>query len=190
MRVWGCIDIATACRLNGTGHRCTGILANLHVSGSINNLVGLVCPRPKGSKCLLLHHLGRCNPALRIGQSNFPVDERIIETDFGRVTRGISEIHVRETTPVDGTEAHGAGFARGVQFAIQQLKIAQFAAGLPDRHYFRVSRGIIRKGHTICSLAHNRCVFDNDRPKWSTTAALNGFDCELDSAQHKLVFHL
>ena len=108
----------------GGVHRSEGILANLHVSGSINNLVRLVYPRPKGSKCLLPHHLSRWNPALRVGQSHFPVDERVIENDLGGVARGVSEIHVREATPVDGTEAHGAGFARGVQFAIQQLKIA------------------------------------------------------------------
>jgi len=190
MRIWGCIDTAPACCLDWGVHRCKGILANLHVSGSINNLVRLVYPRPEGSKCLLPHHLSRWNPAFRVGQSDFPVNERVIETDLGRVTRGVSEIHVREATPVDGTEAHGAGFARSVQFAIHQLKIAQFTAGLPDRYHFRMSRGIVRKGHTICALAYNRCVLNHDRPKWSTTAALNGIDCELDSAHHELVFHL
>jgi len=51
------------------------------------------------------------------------VDEVIVETACGGVGMSTSEIDTARAGPIDGTEAHRTGFARGVEDAIMQLEM-------------------------------------------------------------------
>src|SRR4029077_19280672 len=124
-----------------------------------------------------------------VGLSNFLVDQRIVEAGLGRVASASGKINARQACPMDRAQAHGTGFARGVNLAVLQLEGSEFPTRLTDGDYFCMCGGIKRRGDLIRALGNNAAVPHDHRTK-RAAARMNVLDGELNGARHEWLGHV
>jgi len=86
---------------------------------------------------------------LRNRQRDFVVNEIVIKTNRRRVLAGVGEIDFFDARPVNGREAHGAGLATGVEFAIVELESLQPRACGANRGHFSMRGGVIENDDLV-----------------------------------------
>src|SRR5690242_12155009 len=93
------------------------------------------------------------NFAAADGEGDFAVDEIIVEGDAGRICAGVSVKDSSKTRPVNGGEAHGAGFATGVEIAVVELKGFEAFAGFANGDDLGVGGWVVGGGDLIATAA-------------------------------------
>src|SRR5690606_40039936 len=56
--------------------------------------------------------------------------------------------------PIDGSQAHGTGFATGIDIAVLQLPALQAAASITYGHYFGMRRRVVGGSYPVIPLSH------------------------------------
>ena len=69
--------------------------------------------------------------------------------------------------PIDGTQAHRARLAGGIDLATFQIEGLQFAGSLSDTVHFGMSRRVEVDGYTVGSLSDDDTVLGNHSTKRS-----------------------
>src|SRR5215472_10868366 len=118
----------------------------------VEHLVRLLLPGPESRESLFLHQLKHRDPALGNGLRELAIDERIVETDARRSGGRVAKVHTSQVRPIDSAQAHGAWLARGVNLAILKNESVELGASLANGYDLRVSRGIVGRGHAICTF--------------------------------------
>src|SRR5580765_8165162 len=99
---------------------------------SVTDFIGLSFPLKKGGEGFVAEDLGHDQLAFADGQSDFAIDEVVIERNSSGVAAGVAIEDAAQASPVHGGEAHGARFATGVEVAIVELKGFEAAAGIAN----------------------------------------------------------
>ena len=84
----------------------------------VADLGGGLAPFPEGLQTLFAHQVEGGDLALVKIESDFVVDKRIVKADGGGILPIGGEVEAAEAGPIDGTQAHRARLATGVDFAI------------------------------------------------------------------------
>src|SRR5207248_1805658 len=107
---------------NNNSHKGFHLAENRLEERSIGNLVRLSFPCTEGGERLLSHHRNHLDRSCAEILSNFAVDDGIVEPDHGSVRGEISEVHARQTSPINCAQAHGTRLARGINLALLQFE--------------------------------------------------------------------
>lgn len=122
-------------------------------------------------------------------ERQFGVNEFVVEAVFGGVAARAGVEVSREARPIDGAEAHGAGFAAGVELAAGELEIAERVTGSADGGDFGVRGGIVGGRDEIDSGGEDAGVLYNDGAEGTAAAGVHVVDGKLDSLAHPLISH-
>src|SRR5579863_2483964 len=155
---------------------------------SVFDLIGFLFPGAKAGEGFLAHHLNHRNLAQRMGLRDLAIDKSVVEADLGGVRREVAEVNVREASPVNRAQTHGARLARSVEIAVFEFECPQLGASRADRGDLRVSGWIAGRSHAIYPFRYDRAVFHYDRTERSA-ASVDVFHRKLDGACHKRVVH-
>ena len=119
------------------------------ISRLIFHLVGLFLPCAEGGDGFVGQEFFHGLVAVFPLQRQFVVDERVVEADAGGVGLVVAVVNLVEVRPVDGAQAHGAGFTRGINFTSAKVEGAQLLAGGTDSTNFSMSRRIVVGRHAV-----------------------------------------
>ena len=129
---------------------------------SISNLVGLLVPC---TKCLLslFAHQHLCGDAAFLGlPSYFLIDKLVAKVDVLSILFCVAVENAPDARPIDGGEAHGAGFATGVDGAARQAEILHPLAGSTNGTHLGMGCRVIVSRDTVHSCGHNFVLPHND----------------------------
>src|ERR1700733_606716 len=121
---------------------------------------------------------------------DFVIDQRIVESDLGRVSIAIAKIDAGEASPIDCPQTHGAGLTGRVNLATFEIEDAEYRACLAYGDNFRVCGRIVRGSDLVCSLRDNRAVLHHDRPEGTAVPGENVFKGEVNGASHERIVHV
>src|ERR1700722_811277 len=121
---------------------------------------------------------------------DFVIDQRIVESDLGRVGIGIAKINAGEASPIDCPQTHGTGLTGGVNLAGFEIKDAEYLACFAYSDNFRVCGRIVRGSDLVCSLRDNRAVLHHDRTEGTAVSGENVLKGELNGASHERIVHV
>ena len=119
-------------------------------------------------------------------ERDFAIEECIVEVGAGCVGTGIAKPDAIDVRPVDGGQAHGAGFAAGVDFRALEAEDAELLAGSADGADFAVGGGVVVAGDAVGSFADDGSVTDDYGTERSAAAAADIFSGESDGSAHEL----
>lgn len=97
------------------------------------------------------------------------VDEVVGEIDVSGVLFRVAVIDAFDMRPIDGTQAHRAGLAGGVDNAIGKVEGAQLAAGLTNGVHLSVGSRVVVDGHAVGAARDDFSVLHDDGPKGTAT---------------------
>lgn len=115
------------------------------------------------------------------------VNERVVETRFRGFVAGIRIKDPVGSRPVDGAEAHGAGFAAGVDVTAGELEGAQAAAGIANGDHFGVGGRVVGRGHAVGATADDLSVLDDHTTERPTLVGGGTVPGERDRFLHEWV---
>jgi hypothetical protein len=119
-------------------------------------------------------------------QCELGVELEVVEADGGGVFDTKSIVDPLDACPVDGAEAHRAGFAGGVDFAVGEAEVADLRAGIADGGDFAVGGGVVVPQDLVPAFADDFTIADDNRAEWSAMTGEHAFSGELDGATHEL----
>jgi hypothetical protein len=125
---------------------------------------------------------------VRLG--DFCIDRGIIKADFRSVRCEIAKVHSVNPSPVDCTQAHGAGFAGGIEVTAPEFETAEFLARLADGQHFSVRRRIIHRRNLIRALRYDDAFFDDDGAERAAAPGAYILERELNGASHESFVHV
>src|SRR5208282_1210311 len=149
----------------------------------------MLLPGSKGRQCFLAHHLSHGNLALRVRLLDFRIDRGIVKADSCCVRGEIAKVNSVDASPIDRTEAHGAGFAGSVEIAALKLEESKFLAGLANGQYFSVRRGIVGRCNLIRGFRYDVAIFCDDGAERTTAPGAYIIKRELNRAGHESFVH-
>ncbi len=166
-----------------------GVLAGIHWDSdslpnaqSIKNPLRIIGPglhyRPSLFKRAVFHG----DLAGRDGFFQFVVQPVVTKADGCGFGAAVGEDDALDLCPVGGGEAHGAGFAGGVEGAAGEVKLAGFLAGSADGIDFCVGGGVVVDDDTVPGFSQDKAVADDQRTKWPAIALLAPFLGEFNGA--------
>lgn len=123
--------------------------------------------------------------ALIHGTFDFFVEEGVVEAGVGGVFCSVAEVDGAAARPVERGEAHGAGFAGGVNVAAGELKVVERAAGLAYGDHLGVGRGVECGGDLVGSAGDDFTVADDDAAEGAAEALRDVFCGEADGFAHE-----
>jgi hypothetical protein len=95
--------------------------------------------------------------------------------------------------PINGSQAHGAGFTGGVDLTAFQLKAVEVLAGIPDGYYLGMSCGVVGGSDPVIASPHYLISFHHNTAKGppfitfhSLSGKGNGLHHEFFFPRHKL----
>jgi len=118
----------------------------------------------------------------------FAVDESVVEPGGGGIGGSGSVKNVRRASPVDGAEAHGAGFAGGVEITMIELEGFEALASFADGDDFGVGGGVVGGSNAIDAGGDECAVLGDDRGK-GPAAVADVFESESDGLAHEVDWH-
>lgn len=154
---------------------------------SIFHLVGLVFPCLEGGDGFVGQEFFHGLVAVFAFQGQFVVDERVVEADAGGVGFVVAVIDFVQMGPVDGSQAHGTGLARGIDFASAEVERVQLLAGGADGAHFGMGRRVVVGRYAVHARGYYLAVFHDDGSE-RTSAVLHIFDGKLDGFPHEVFF--
>ena len=86
---------------------------------------------------------------------------------MGGIIARCGEIKDIEPCPVYGGEAHGAGFAAGIDFAACEREGIKICAGIANGFDFRMGGRIVGRGDAVPSAPDNFTAFDYHGAEWA-----------------------
>ena len=95
-------------------------------------------------------------------QSQFVVDERIVEIDALGIQLVVGIVNLVQTGPIDGSQAHGAGFTGCVDFASAQVESAQLGSGCSDGADFGMGGWVALGGYLVHAGGDDFAVAGDD----------------------------
>lgn len=87
--------------------------------------------------------------------SNLFIDKVVIEANLGGIFAIVAIVDTVETGPIDRTQTHGTGLARGVDFAAFKVVGVQLTGCLTDTVHFGMSRRVIVDRHCVRCLSND-----------------------------------
>src|SRR5580692_7659746 len=114
----------------------------------------------------------------------------VVETNFGGIVTGVSEIDRIQPDPINRAQAHGTWLAAGVEYATRQLKGAQRLACLADGIHLGVSGGIIVRRHAVDPGRNDLAVPYDHRSKGAAHSAAHVFRRQPDGELHEIILTL
>jgi len=118
-------------------------------------------------------------------EGDFVIDEGVVEAGAGGFDAGVGVVDGGGAGPVHGAEAHGAGFATGVDFAAFELEGTELLAGFADGHDFGVGGGVVGRGDAVGGGGDDLAVFDDDGAEWAARAGEDIVHREIDGHFHE-----
>ena len=118
--------------------------------------------------------------------AEFTVEKRVVEAGARGIGCRAAKVDGIEPGPVTGSQAHGTGFAAGVELTAGQCKGAERLACGTDGVDFAVSRGVVGPSDAVGGFTNNFSVTHNDRREGSTSAGNNILCGERDGAAQEL----
>ena len=106
-------------------------------------------PHLKGQEGLVAQQRVHGFVAMVGGESYLAVDEVVVEVDGGSIVTVVGIINGVEVCPINGTQTHRAGLARGVYHAAFKTESAQLACGLAYAVYLGMGCGVVIKGYAV-----------------------------------------
>lgn len=128
---------------------------------------------------------GHLDGALVGREGDLLVDEVVVETDRGGVGAGVAVEDGGDAGPVDRGEAHGAGLAAGVEFAVGELERVERAAGFADGGDLGVGGGVVGGGDAVVAAGDDLAAADDDAAEGAAAAGAHAFVGEADRFTHK-----
>ena len=150
----------------------------------------MLFPRSKRRQCFVAHHLNHGNLALGVRLGDFFIDSGIIKADFRSVRCEIAKVNSVNSSPVDCAQAHGAGFAGGIEVTASEFETAKFLARLADGQHFSVRRGIVHRRNLIRTFRYDDAFFDNDTTEWPAAPRAYILERQLNGAGHERFIHV
>src|SRR5262245_48800263 len=105
---------------------------------SVGNFISFLVPFGQRLQSLVPEELFHDQLAFANGQSDFAIDEVVIESDFGGVFAGVPVEKFRNACPINRRETHRAWFATRVKFAVFQVEGFETATSIADGNDFGV----------------------------------------------------
>ena len=164
-------------------HRLKSVLAKL-----VRSSVGFGAPGLEDGVGFVAEKFAHGNAASLMGDLKFAVDEGVVKSCGGGIGGGGSVENARGPSPVDGAEAHGAGFAGGVEVAMIELEGFETLASFADSDDFGVRGGVIGGGDPVGPGGDERAILGDDRGKGSAAVA-DVFKSEGDGLAHEVEGH-
>lgn len=96
------------------------------------------------------------------------VYEGVIKTNFGGIVARVGVIDGVGPGPINGSEAHGAGFAACIEDATIKLMGLQVGTCITYCLHLGMCRGIVCGNHPIESSTYDFAVFDDHAAKGAT----------------------
>ena len=96
--------------------------------------------------------------ALVFGEGEFVVDKLVGEVDVGGVFFAVAVDNAVDASPIDGAEAHGAGFARAIDGGAAEGEGVLLGAGLAYGHHFGVGGGVVVEGDAVFACGYNLSI--------------------------------
>ena len=118
--------------------------------------------------------------------AEFAIEKGIVESGASGIGGAAAVIDGIEARPVGRGQAHGAGFATGVEFAAGECECAQRLAGGADGVDLAVSRGVVGRGDGVRALADDLAFAHNESAKGTAFAGHHVLGGEGDGAAQKL----
>jgi len=110
--------------------------------GSIKGLVSFCVPGVEGRQGIFMPEMLDGQSLLFIGETNLLFEKAISKSGLNSRLCLRAKIHAGRTRPVYRCQAHGAGFATTIDFAVGQLEAANYLACRTDSDDFGVCRRI------------------------------------------------
>src|SRR6266404_2058534 len=156
---------------------------------SVQGLLFLALPERKNRQRLvakkLLHgHAARGERTLQLF-----VNECIVESSRGGIGSQASIEDACRARPVNGSKAHRAGLARGVEVAAGKLEIAEPAASFADRYNFGVRGGIVRSCDAVGAFGYHAAVLHDQRGERAAPAGADVLESQGNGAAHEICGH-
>ena len=148
---------------------------------SILRLIDLFRPEAEGGLGFVAEELDDGDVAPGHRPVQLFVDEVVGELDGFRILAGVCVVDPVDAGPVDGPEAHGTGFTRGVDDAAVQVEGVQGAAGRPDGIDLGVGRGIVVEGDAVGPGGDDSPSFTMTAPKGPPPCATLSTDSRIAS---------
>src|SRR6266436_6107823 len=162
----------------------------LAIRFSVRDLVGFFIPFGESLEGLVAKELFHNQLAFANWESDFSVDEIVVEGNFRSVFAGVAIENFANASPVNSREAHGTRFATGVEFASVEVEGLKAATRIANGNNFGVSGGVIARGDFVAAAPDYLAVFDHDCAKWAAFAAAHHVDGQADGRAHEFGVHL
>src|SRR5690606_2346692 len=103
------------------------------------------------------------------------VDQTVIEAGACGIFTCAGENDAIGTGPINGTQAHGAGFATAIDRATQELVIADRVACITDGDHLGMCGGIVGREHFVVALPdHPAVLYDHTAERAAFTTQHTG----------------
>lgn len=120
--------------------------------------------------------------ACRRGEGELLVELGVGEADGGGGFSGVGVDDAFDARPVGGSQAHGAGFAGGVEGAAGDVKMPCCLAGGADGVDFGVGGGVVAADDAVIAFAEDFAVAHDKRAKGAAGTAFAALPRECDGA--------
>ena len=121
------------------------------------------------------------------GQWHLIIQEGVVEADLGGLVAGVGVDEAVEPCPVDGGEAHRAGFATGVDGRPLQAEIGETGAGAADGDDFGMGGRVAGCRDLVTAFADDDPVFHHHRAERAAGAAVHPLSGEFDGTGEETV---
>src|SRR4029077_16021060 len=156
---------------------------------SVQGLVFLALPERKNRQGLVAKKLLHVHAARGERTLQLFVNECHVESSRGGISSQASIENARRARPVNGSKAHRARLARGVEVAAGKLEIAELAAGFANRYDFGVRRGIVRRCDAVGAFGENAAVLHDQCGERAAPAGANVLESQGNGAAHEICGH-
>ena len=156
---------------------------------AINLIFSLACqfrPDAETGQRLVAQQLRHGQLAVGQGSVQLLVNELVVEADGGGIGLGIAVENPARPGPLNGPQAHGAGFATSVEVAAIELEGAQLLAGFADGIDFGVAGGVVGAGDLVEAAGDDCAVFHHHRAEGAAVPGLHFINRQANGFAHEL----
>ena len=154
----------------------------------VSNFILFFCPCFENYQRFIMKQLFDRNTSLSKFFFNVFMECTIVKSDIRSIVLSISIIDFIDSCPSDRSITHRTGFAGSIYLTAFQIECSKIFTSITDSNHFTVSCWIIAWGHLISSFSHDRSIFYNNRPEWSSCIFLYILHRQSNCLSHKFFF--
>src|ERR1039457_7209629 len=125
------------------------------------------------------------NSALVDGTAYLGIEQRVVKAGGGGIGGGVSVKDGVAARPIEGSQAHRAGLATGVDDASGEAKIPKRLASRANRHHFGMGRGIVGRRNQVHAGRDDLTVAHDHRAKRASGAREHILRGQCDGPLHE-----